>query len=87
MTVQAVPCYSTFKAALQATCHAWCHEQGYTDPFCQDGVWWAFPPGGVIPVRVKDVMAPDWQRSVRIGALTLDLLANGALASGLAVLS
>jgi len=30
----------------------WCEKNGYTDPFFQDGNWWAFPPGGVIPVSI-----------------------------------
>jgi len=32
----------------------WCEKNGYTDPFFQDGNWWAFPPGGVIPVSIHN---------------------------------
>jgi hypothetical protein len=34
----------------------WCAENGYTDLFCQEGEWWAFPPNGVMPVQVRRVM-------------------------------
>lgn len=78
----AIPCYPNFRTALQATCQAWCHEQGYSDPFRHNGMWWAFPPNGVIPLPIKDVMAADWQLTVRIGRLTLTLLPNGTLATG-----
>jgi len=28
--------------------------KGYTEPFYQDGEWWAFPPNGVMPVALKN---------------------------------
>ncbi len=28
----------------------WCTTNGYTDPFLQEGCWWAFPPNGVMPL-------------------------------------
>ena len=77
-----IPHYASFKAALESTCHAWCREQGYSDPFCRNGVWWAFPPNGVIPLPINSVMPADWRRTVRIGSLTLDLLPDGSLAPG-----
>ncbi|MBF2050103.1 MAG: ABC transporter substrate-binding protein [Elainella sp. C42_A2020_010] len=32
---------------------------GYGDPFCRNGEWWAFPPNGVMPVRIRDVLASN----------------------------
>jgi len=29
-----------------------CEEIGYTEPFFQEGRWWAFPPNGVMPVAI-----------------------------------
>lgn len=34
------------------TAEDWCLENGYTDPFFQEGRWWAFPINGVIPVPI-----------------------------------
>ena len=28
----------------------WCLKHGYTEPFCHEGQWWAFPPHGVNPL-------------------------------------
>lgn len=33
--------------------NAWCEENGYTEPFYQEGRWWGFPPNGVMPVEIK----------------------------------
>lgn len=31
----------------------WCTTNGYTDPFLQEGCWWAFPPNGVMPLPLE----------------------------------
>ena len=68
-------------SAIRGVCHAWCEEQGYSDPFCLNGEWWAFPPNGVIPVQIKTVMGEGCQRSVQIGPLQLALFPDGSLAN------
>ena len=35
--------YPNLKAAAAAVCQRWCQQQGYSDPFYQNGSWWAFP--------------------------------------------
>ena len=30
----------------------WCEENGWTEPFYQGGKWYAFPPGGVMPLPI-----------------------------------
>ncbi len=30
----------------------YCHNHGYTEPFYKDRSWWAFPPYGVMPIRL-----------------------------------
>lgn len=66
---------------MQGACQAWCQTQGYSDPFRRDGEWWAFPPHGVMPVRVKTVMEATFQYPVQIGRVTLTLLPDGSLAT------
>lgn len=73
------PHYATLGEAIQGVCHTWCDEHGYDDPFCRNGEWWAFPPGGVMPVPVKSVMGDRSPRLVRVGPLTLALLPDGSL--------
>ncbi|MEL6354962.1 MAG: hypothetical protein AAFR58_24935 [Cyanobacteria bacterium J06627_28] len=75
-----LPEYSTFGKAIRSLCQNWCEAHGYSDPFLQDGEWWAFPPGGVMPVRVKTVMGTESQRTVRIGPLRVTLFPDGSLA-------
>lgn len=36
----------------------WCEGSGYTDPFHQEGRWWAFPPNGVMPVAIDSLIPP-----------------------------
>ncbi|MEM9907427.1 MAG: hypothetical protein AAF921_20635 [Cyanobacteria bacterium P01_D01_bin.44] len=76
----AIPHYSSLGSAIQGVCQAWCDQYGYSDPFCRNGEWWAFPPGGVMPVRVRTVMSAGSQRWVQVGPLTLILLPDGSLA-------
>ncbi|MEM9136630.1 MAG: hypothetical protein AAGB01_04695 [Cyanobacteria bacterium P01_F01_bin.42] len=77
----AIPEYPDLGSALRGVCDIWCQEQGYTDPFFRNGEWWAYPPGGVMPVLIKMVMAPDSQRPVRIGTMTIYLFPDGSLTS------
>ncbi len=30
----------------------WCNQNGWSEPFYQDGRWYAFPPGAVIPQKI-----------------------------------
>ncbi|MEM8641928.1 MAG: hypothetical protein AAGG51_24390 [Cyanobacteria bacterium P01_G01_bin.54] len=66
--------------AIRRICQAWCAEQGYTDPFCRNGEWWAYPPNGVMPVPIKTVMDTHCQRPVRLGRVTLFLYPDGSFA-------
>ena len=77
-----LPQYANLRNAIRGTCHAWCDAQNYSDPFCKDGVWWAFPPGGVIPVQIKAVMGEMSHCDVKIGPVTLSLFPDGSLADG-----
>ncbi len=36
---------------------AWLIANGYTDPFRNEGQWWAFPPNGVMPVPICEAIA------------------------------
>ncbi|MEO1349761.1 MAG: hypothetical protein AAFW84_13315 [Cyanobacteria bacterium J06635_15] len=76
----AIPHYSSLGSAIHGVCQAWCDQHGYSDPFCRNGEWWAFPPGGVMPIRVKTVMSAGCQCWVQVGPLTLTLLPDGSLA-------
>ncbi|MEO0405792.1 MAG: hypothetical protein AAF289_00425 [Cyanobacteria bacterium P01_A01_bin.135] len=71
--------YPNLGAAIRGTCEAWCHVQGYSDPFCRNGEWWAFPPGGVMPVQIKTVMDPRCHHPVKIGPLSLALSPDGSV--------
>ena len=51
--------YPNLKAAAAAVCQRWCEQKGYSDRFYQDGSWWAFPPNGVLPVKINEVIDRD----------------------------
>ena len=72
--------YADLGSAIRGVCQAWCDQNGYTDPFCRDGIWWAFPPQGVMPVRIETVMGEQSQRLVRIGPMRLMLFPDGSVA-------
>ncbi len=38
---------------------SYCRTHGFTDPFRQDGYWWAFPPHGAMPIQLP---IPAWTR-------------------------
>lgn len=75
-----IPQYPNLGCAIRGVCQAWCETHHYSDPFCRDGEWWAFPPGGVMAIRIKTVMDEASQRPVKIGPLTLVLFPDGSLA-------
>lgn len=74
------PKYSGLAEAICATCQAWCQAEGYSDPFCQDGEWWAFPPEGVMPIRIKTVMGKASCCLIQIDNVTMALFPDGTLA-------
>lgn len=71
--------YGDLGSAILGVCQAWCNRHGYTDPFCRDGIWWAFPPNAVIPVRIETVMEEQSQCLVRIGPVRLILFPDGSI--------
>ena len=75
-----IPHYTNLGCAIRGVCNAWCKEQNYTDPFCRNGEWWAYPLNGVMPVQIKTVMGKSSQRPVKLGLLTLFLYPDGSLA-------
>jgi len=68
---QSVSQYPDLRSAIQDTCRIWCEAHGYSEPFCRQGEWWAFPPHGVIPVRIKTVMGVACHYPVKIGPVRL----------------
>ena len=74
-----IPHYRDLGSAIRGVCQTWCDEHGYSDPFCRNGEWWAFSPSGVMPVKIKTVMAKDCQRTIQISSLTLTLFPDGSL--------
>lgn len=77
--------YSNLKNAIAAVRDLWCLEHGYSDPFCRNGEWWAFPPSGVMPVKIKAVMGNNSQRKVQMGKVTIFLFPDGSLGSELEI--
>ena len=71
--------YADLGSAIRGVCQDWCDLNGYSDPFCRDGIWWAFPPNGVMPVRIKTVMGAQSQRLVKIGPMRVMLLPDGSI--------
>ena len=72
--------YPDLASAICCIREQWCDLHGYTEPFCHNGVWWVFPPNGVIPVRIRDVMNTDKGQWVRIGRVSIALLPDGSFA-------
>jgi len=42
----------------------WCKQHGYTEPVLLDDQWWAFPPGGVIPVCLTSLIYEDLKAKI-----------------------
>ncbi|MGF1523430.1 MAG: hypothetical protein ACFBSF_14035 [Leptolyngbyaceae cyanobacterium] len=74
--------YPDLGTAIRGICYAWCDANGYRDPFCRNGEWWAFPSGGVMPIQIKTVMQEADQQPVKIGPVTLILFPDGSLSGG-----
>ena len=78
--------YPDLKTAAEAVCSKWCKQQGYTDYFYDRGSWWAFPPQGVIPVKIHDVIDLDQTKAQRVKIkhysifLSIALLPDGCIA-------
>lgn len=77
-----MPQYPDLGSAIRSVCNDWCRAHGYHEPFCRNGEWWAFPPGGILPVQIKTVMGAGCSQRVKIDCLTLSLLPDGSLSSG-----
>lgn len=73
--------YATLGDAIYDVCQAWCKSHGYSDPFCRNGEWWAFPPSGVIPIQIKSVLDDGSEQVVKIGSLELTLFPDGTVSS------
>lgn len=71
--------YADLGSAIRGVCQTWCEQHGYSDPFCRDGVWWAFPPNGVMPVQIGTVMGEQSRRLVKIGPMRLMLFPDGSI--------
>jgi hypothetical protein len=71
----------SYKSAL-----AWCQENGWTDLFVEQYQYWAFPPGGVMPlplpsqalhlIELPTVTSPQ-QRCLQTLSLAIALVATG----------
>ena len=72
--------YPDLAAAIEDICQEWCQENGYTEPFYRNGELWAFPPDGVMPVKIKNVMDKQNSKQVWIGRVSLFILPDGSVA-------
>ena len=76
--------YPDLASAIRGVCEQWCQQNGYTDLFRRNGEWWAFPPNGVMPVRLKNALAPEdkYSQEVKIGRVSIALMPDGSFALG-----
>ena len=78
--------YPTLRDAEAAVCQRWCEERGYGDRFYQNGSWWSFPPNGVLPVRIHEIIDLQHTKAQRVRvkhysiALSIALLPDGCIA-------
>ena len=78
--------YPNLKVAAAAVCQKWCQTHGYRECFYQEGSWWAFPFGGVMPVKIHNVIDRDLTKAQRVQikhysiALSIALLPDGCIA-------
>lgn len=78
--------YPNMKAAAEAVCGEWCQQQDYTDYFYDHGSWWAFPPQGVMPVKIHNVIDVAQTKAQRVKIkhhsifLSIALLPDGCIA-------
>ena len=62
--------YPDVQAAADAVCRKWRTENGYTDYFYDRGSWWAFPPQGVMSVKIHDLIdLAETKATIRIKIL------------------
>ena len=71
--------YPDLATAIKDICQQWCEQNGYTEPFYRNGELWAFPPNGVMAVKIKDVMNQD-SKQVWIGQVSLFILPDSSVA-------
>ncbi|MGD1873006.1 MAG: hypothetical protein ACFB02_08120 [Mastigocoleus sp.] len=74
--------YPDLNTAISKVSKQWCNETGYSEPFYHNGEMWAFPPDGVIPVKIKDVITQKDCKKVWIGRVSLFILPDGSLVKG-----
>ena len=78
--------YPDLKAAAEAVCEKWCLQEGYSNWFYQQGSWWAFPPQGVMPVKIHDTIEVSRTKALRVQikyysiSLSIALLPDGCIA-------
>lgn len=78
--------YPDLRAAAAAVCRKWCQQHGYTDSFYLDGSWWAYPPQGVMPVKIRDIINRQQTIAQRVQiqyysiSLSIALLPDGCIA-------
>lgn len=78
--------YPNFISAAGAVCQRWCEQHGYSDRFYQHGSWWAFPPNGVMPVKIREIIDLSHTKAQRVRvkhysiALSIALLPDGCVA-------
>lgn len=83
---QSTVIYSNLEAAAAAVCQRWCQQNSYTTPFYQNSSRWAFPPHGVMPVKIHDVIDLDHTMAQRVEiqhysiTLSIALLPDGCVA-------
>ncbi len=49
----------------------WCENHGWTEPFYQDGQWYAFPPGAVMALAIPPSFLDSLQAFFRQFGLLL----------------
>lgn len=76
----AIANYANLADAIRGVCQQWCKQNGYSDLFCRNGEWWAFPPHGVMPVCLKEAIPPEdkYSQEVKIGRVLIALTPDGS---------
>ncbi|MEM8718562.1 MAG: hypothetical protein AAGE84_04540 [Cyanobacteria bacterium P01_G01_bin.39] len=72
--------YSNLANAIRGVCEQWCQINGYSNLFVRNGEYWAFPPHGVMPVCLKEAIAPEekYAQEVKIGRVSITLMPDGS---------
>ncbi|MEO1341284.1 MAG: hypothetical protein AAFV28_09115 [Cyanobacteria bacterium J06635_13] len=76
--------YSNLANAIRGVCEQWCEINGYSDLFIRNGEYWAFPPNSVMPVCLKEAIAPEEKHAmeVKIDRVSIMLLPDGSFHTG-----